>query len=246
MRRSTATNTLVLVSNHTKSLYDDVWIGDTFHYTGMGTIGDQSLNFMQNKTLHKSRSNGVDVFLFEVFIPKEYTFIGQVDLVGEPYKAKQPDDQGDVRDVWMFPMEVRGGRPPIAVPASLLEKEQARRERYSRSLSNDELRQRAMLSQGTPGSREALTTSFQRNPDVAMWAKRRANGICQLCGNPAPFVDKSGEPFLESHHIIWLSQGGRDTIENTVAICPNCHRKMHLLNKPEDVRVLTTKARHTA
>jgi hypothetical protein len=34
MRKSRQTNTLVLVSNHTKSLYEDVWIGDTFHYTG--------------------------------------------------------------------------------------------------------------------------------------------------------------------------------------------------------------------
>ena len=37
MRRSKATNTLVLVSDHTKSLYHDRWIDGLFHYTGMGT-----------------------------------------------------------------------------------------------------------------------------------------------------------------------------------------------------------------
>lgn len=36
MRRSKATNTLVLVSNHVESVYDDRWEGDIFHYTGMG------------------------------------------------------------------------------------------------------------------------------------------------------------------------------------------------------------------
>lgn len=35
MRRSLETNTLVIVSNHVESIYDDRWMGDEFHYTGM-------------------------------------------------------------------------------------------------------------------------------------------------------------------------------------------------------------------
>lgn len=58
--------------------------------------------------------------------------------------------------------------------------------------------------------------------------------ICQLCGNPAPFNDNDGQPYLEAHHIRWLSQGGSDTDENVVALCPNCHRKMHVINDQED------------
>ena len=45
----------------------------------------------------------------------------------------------------------------------------------------------------------------------------------------APFNDKKGRPFLESHHIRWLSEGGADSIDNVAALCPNCHRKMHEL-----------------
>ena len=45
MRRSHKTNTLVLVANHTKSLYEDEWKLDTMNYTGMGSKGDQSLEF---------------------------------------------------------------------------------------------------------------------------------------------------------------------------------------------------------
>jgi 5-methylcytosine-specific restriction enzyme A len=48
MRRSHETNTLVLVSDHTK-LYEDRWEDNIFHYTGMGKKGDQSLSFIKIK-----------------------------------------------------------------------------------------------------------------------------------------------------------------------------------------------------
>ena len=59
--------------------------------------------------------------------------------------------------------------------------------------------------------------------------------MCQLCQKPAPFKKKkTGEPFLKVHHITWLAKDGDDTIENTVALCPNYHRKMHSLNLKSD------------
>ena len=66
MRRSHTTNTLVLVSDYTKGLYHDKWIGGTLHYTGMGKNGDQDLHWAQNDTLAGCGSNGVDIHLFEV------------------------------------------------------------------------------------------------------------------------------------------------------------------------------------
>ncbi|WP_429628901.1 HNH endonuclease [Tunturiibacter psychrotolerans] len=48
------------------------------------------------------------------------------------------------------------------------------------------------------------------------------------------------QPYLECHHIVWLARGGDDTIENTVAMCPNCHRRMHVL---DDRRKLTELAK---
>lgn len=85
---------------------------------------------------------------------------------------------------------------------------------------------------------ETSSGSYVRNKYVSDYAKRRAKGICQLCGKPAPFVDRNGEPYLETHHVKWLGDGGVDSIDNTVALCPNCHRKMHSLNLPEDVDTL--------
>jgi 5-methylcytosine-specific restriction protein A len=56
----------------------------------------------------------------------------------------------------------------------------------------------------------------------------RANGVCEKCKNPAPFFRaKDDTPFLEIHHKIHLANGGEDTIENAIAVCPNCHREFH-------------------
>lgn len=49
---------------------------------------------------------------------------------------------------------------------------------------------------------------------------------------------KNGKPYLESHHVITLADGGPDVIYNTIAICPNCHRKIHVLNSREDTKKL--------
>ena len=80
--------------------------------------------------------------------------------------------------------------------------------------------------------------SYERNAAVSELAKRRANGKCQLCDQNAPFLTKDGTPYLEIHHIICLAKGGRDSPENTVALCPNCHRRMHSLNLDSDLNNL--------
>lgn len=91
---------------------------------------------------------------------------------------------------------------------------------------------------GAGGRTSIKSSGFKRSAEVVKETKRRANGICQLCKKPAPFIDKKGNPYLESHHVIWLSRGGGDSTANTVALCPNCHTKMHVLDKPEDIEKL--------
>ncbi|MHB2155765.1 HNH endonuclease [Calditrichota bacterium GD2] len=79
-------------------------------------------------------------------------------------------------------------------------------------------------------TKKVIINSIQyiRDPYIAEYVKRKANGICQDCNEPAPFINKkTGEPYLEIHHIIPLSEGGSDTIDNVIALCPNCHRKRH-------------------
>jgi len=74
----------------------------------------------------------------------------------------------------------------------------------------------------------AITKVYSRNPDVIAEVVVRANGLCELCRKPAPFIKKSnGKPYLEAHHKVQLANGGEDSVENAIAICPNCHRKQH-------------------
>jgi 5-methylcytosine-specific restriction protein A len=242
MRRSHTTNTLVITTSP-YSLYLDRWDAGILNYCGMGQVGDQRLDGTQNRTLAESADNGVGVHLFEVLADNEYTYRGRVVLAGEPYRERQFDREGDERLVWMFPLRLADGSdlPPLSEP--VLKKAEAARSRAVRRLSDEEVARRAQLAAAQPSQRTVTSTAFGRDPNVVEAAKRRARGICQLCGNPAPFTTRAGEPFLETHHIDWLAEGGEDTIANTVALCPNCHRRVHQLREASDLAILRRRAR---
>jgi len=77
-----------------------------------------------------------------------------------------------------------------------------------------------------------VTTSnsnvYIRNEDVVAEVLQRANNNCEYCNCKAPFIkDSDGNGYLEVHHIIPLSENGDDTVDNAVALCPNCHKHAH-------------------
>jgi 5-methylcytosine-specific restriction enzyme A len=71
------------------------------------------------------------------------------------------------------------------------------------------------------------SVAFERDPRVKAWVLRLAGGSCELCGHAAPFLKDDGAPYLEVHHLVSLSADGADVASNTVALCPNCHMRMH-------------------
>ena len=80
----------------------------------------------------------------------------------------------------------------------------------------------------SPVQVRTTTYQFVRDPAVVAHALRVAKGICQNCERPAPFFSRrTGLPYLEVHHKQTLADGGTDTINNVIALCPNCHRKCH-------------------
>ncbi|WP_395166423.1 HNH endonuclease [Klebsiella pneumoniae] len=79
----------------------------------------------------------------------------------------------------------------------------------------------------TPVLTEVTTRVYKRSPYVVAEVLLRAKGKCQSCKRDAPFLKEDGTPFLEVHHIEWLSKGGEDSVENAIALCPNCHRQAH-------------------
>ena len=245
MRKSNTYNCLVLISDHTKGLYEDKWYGDVLHYTGMGQTGDQVLTGNQNGTLFYSKSNGVEVHLFEVMDPGEYTYRGIVSLVADPYQEEQPDVTGAPRKVWMFPIRPSTGAPVLTEEEFQHAQNKKREQAEGMKLSALEKAAKAN-STSNPGTRIVNSKEIVRDPYVSEYAKRLAAGKCELCRQPAPFSDSKGKPYLETHHVIWLSKGGADSIDNTVALCPNCHRKMHVVNDPVDVDKLLRIAKSNA
>ncbi len=104
----------------------------------------------------------------------------------------------------------------------------------------EKMTEKALLEDvsGGGGRRQTVSNPFVRSAEVVKQTRARASGICQLCKKPAPFEDRSGNPYLEVHHIKWLSRGGEDSTNNTVALCPNCHTRMHILDDEADVKKL--------
>ena len=73
---------------------------------------------------------------------------------------------------------------------------------------------------------ETTGSVYPRSPEVRQTVLRRAGGICERCGQPG-FKMESGAVFLETHHVVPLSEQGPDAEWNVVALCPNDHRRAH-------------------
>ena len=112
----------------------------------------------------------------------------------------------------------------------LREQEAAFKVKVEHSLKDSASSRRARLKAATKHPEKMLTLAqvYARNPDVVAEVLMRANGVCEICLKPAPFRKaKDGSPYLEVHHKVQLSAKGEDTVENAIAVCPNCHRHAH-------------------
>lgn len=127
----------------------------------------------------------------------------------------------------------RLGRNRPAVSQTDLDDELASEVKKSLTRSPDERRRRLDEAAKTPSRELCQVWVFKRNPDVVAEVLSTA-ARCQEdgCKNPIPFGKTDAQPFLEVHHVVPLSDGGEDTVENAVALCPNCHRKRHYELRP--------------
>lgn len=81
------------------------------------------------------------------------------------------------------------------------------------------------------------TSSYVRDPAVKAWVLNIADGTCEGCGHPAPFIGNDGLPYLEVHHVMPLASHGSDTPTNAVALCPNCHRRCHYAHDSDEFKL---------
>ncbi len=238
MRRSKRTNTLIVISDNTKPLYKDFWENGKLHYTGMGQTGDMDLFSSQNKTVYESNVNGVDMHLFEVFnnkILNKYEYKGLVILAGKPYQKQQLDKFENLRKVWMFPLKPVN-QSLVRIEDVMISEEQS--DKAVKKITTDKLIRSLKTKTENRNIQYSISKVTMRDSAVKEYTKRRANGYCELCKEPAPFLKSNGEPYLEVHHLVTISENGPDHITNTVALCPNCHRKLHYAKTQSDKELL--------
>lgn len=126
-----------------------------------------------------------------------------------------------MRDAIRFELEPAGG-PTIEFDGTLdglTERELYERAKQAVTAVDSE--------RGTTPSGRSSRTTYTRSDVVRLFALRVADGVCQGCDREAPFIDENGDPFLDVHHLHRRSDGGADHPDNVIAICPNCHRRVH-------------------
>jgi hypothetical protein len=80
-----------------------------------------------------------------------------------------------------------------------------------------------------PRKRTLSAYDYDRDPLVVAIARKRAAHRCEIhaCAHPT-FETLEGQTYTEVHHIIPLSEGGPDTIDNVACLCAAHHREVHV------------------
>lgn len=200
--------------------YHDGWTEDgLFLYTGEGQTGDMAFT-RGNRAVLNHAENGKDIHLFEYIGRGRVRYISQMICSG--YQEREgPDRESNLRKVIVFELS----------PISAFEEEQLEptiAEEDLWDLSLNVLRKRALQAPTRvrePAQRRQFT--HYRSAAIRTYVLKRAQGSCEGCRSPAPFISENGRPYLEPHHIRRLSDGGPDHPNWVVALCPNCHRRTH-------------------
>ncbi|OOG75568.1 HNH endonuclease [Sinorhizobium sp. A49] len=194
--------------------YSDRWRDDgVFEYFGEGQLGDMVMQ-KGNRAIAEHAAQGKSILLFKI-LPKGVEF--EDEMICEGYQTRRaPDRAGNMRDAFVFELRpidnvttVVDGIPPTTD-------------------NLEELRKRAFAAAvATPAKYTSTASVFERSRDVRDYVVARAKGDCEGCQQPAPFLRVNGIPYLEPHHIRRLSDGGPDDPRFVIALCPNCHRRVH-------------------
>lgn len=187
-----------------------------FEYFGEGQVGDMQIR-AGNRAIAEHSANGKGLLLFEKAKKTGLRFVGEMICEGHYYKSA-PDTTGAERQAIVFELRAldaitEGVGQESSVAGQALED--------LRRLAIDA----AMIAPQLPA--QGRRNVYQRSKDVRNYVLARSSGMCEGCSEPAPFVREDGSPYLEPHHIRRLSDGGPDHPAHVIALCPNCHRKVH-------------------
>ncbi|MFC2054753.1 HNH endonuclease [Chloroflexota bacterium] len=217
---------IMLFSGETGEQYgneDGFQADGIYWYTGEGQVGDMQY-IRGNRAILDSPSNGKSLHLFEYVGVGMVQYIGEMSYLGH-HETQAPDRNGNLRQAIIFELAL----DQIVEEASTLQipiQQVSDRILYSSPL--EEIRAMA-IAKSTPGltPQQRKVDVYNRSQAIEVYVLRRADGVCEGCGDPAPFLNKDDRPYLEAHHIFRLSDDGPDYPDYVAALCPNCHRRAH-------------------
>ena len=194
--------------------YEDQWTDEGFFLlTGFGQHGDMTFS-RGNEAIRNHVSNHKELHLFE-YIRKGYVrYVGQMVCTGYR-ELRRPDIDGKVRKVLVFEL-----MPVEAFDETIFSGDTAQEEEIWQ-LPINILHDRIgtdFIAGSSPSERAAMIR--YRSNYLRIYVLRRANGICEACGNNAPFTNALDKPYLEPHHILRLSDNGPDNPRWVISLCP--------------------------
>ncbi len=185
----------------------------TFEYFGQGQEDD--MKFLRgNKAIADHSKNGKSLLLFRE-VKQGLRFEGEMVCSGF-HSEIAPDRKKNMRKAIVFELLPVESFQDLDIDVPKHEEDIV------------QLRDRAFAAiNKTPGEERRQSGIFERSRIIAEYVIARAKGKCEGCLEPAPFHRPNGTPYLETHHIRRLSDGGPDDPHFVIALCPNCHRHVH-------------------
>ncbi len=197
----------------------------TFWYNGECQVGDM-LMVSGNSAIRDHAEKGKALLVFQIVPNEGVQFVGEAEYLTH-HEEIRSDRNGTPRKAYVFHLALI---PPGTdrLRADELKEDDLRRP-LSTKLSLAQLREAALksVSQEAAEASQRVVNVQLRAEAVKRYALKRANGICESCTAPAPFVTAKQVPYLEVHHLFRLSDGGPDHPDHVIALCPNCHRRAH-------------------
>jgi 5-methylcytosine-specific restriction protein A len=195
--------------------YDDGWDTDgVFHYFGEGQEGHMKFEG-GNAAIRDHAENEEEIHLFEKQKSGGLRYAGEMVCAGYEWKTA-PDKAGNDRQAIVFQL-VRAAAVPEYVEAA--PSQEATLADLAAAADEDPTEEASAT--------EGLRRTYARSEALKQYVRARAGGKCEGCGAPAPFLAKSGGPYLEAHHTNRRSDSGPGNRWTVIALCPNCHSKVH-------------------